>query len=470
MPPVREASNTAARSSRRIQPTALTAQPSSDMTLRGSSPPDAESNDQPTRRPRLVKKSFLTRRGRGRAKKSNTTRTAEEDIETLAGFIKRGIDLFAYVPQAMYVGNATATLKAYENMSTSSPDYDQDEKEEAKATVQNAGDDIDILLGTYNGIMDLLRDHKDYISNLSEQDEDRLWIRVNEKAEQRRAADTRKLKEGAHRIVLEDGMPFPPIDDDPQKKGNGVNHPQLLRMITPMSVLYKHGNDPSFDDDVRAGTYMIDHNSLPAFMFNTKTYNPYMSKKSFLRGYLPIRFMKFIFLGPGTAKNEKGRKGRGMRPGNAAIVGQTEVTAQMIACVCVQVRFYISRMHTWGEVDEEFDLKLFYYKVMSFFRKKDAKWVKETLAFWNEEVFGPPKNRTEESAEVDKDDETSYDNMLASIEDEDDEIELDLTDLDNNSNSNGNGNGNGRPATQLPMESQTQPDSQDERDAFRSQA
>lgn len=47
--------------------------------------------------------------------------------------------------------------------------------------------------------------------------------------------------------------------------------------------------------------------------------------------------MRFIFLGPGAARLEKGKKGRGTRPGNAAIVGQTEVTPQMIAYVCVQV-------------------------------------------------------------------------------------------------------------------------------------
>ena len=61
----------------------------------------------------------------------------EEDIDTLSGFYKRGVDLFAYVPQVINVGNAHTTLKAYENLAPDNTDYDEDEKETAEMIVRN---------------------------------------------------------------------------------------------------------------------------------------------------------------------------------------------------------------------------------------------------------------------------------------------------------------------------------------------
>lgn len=69
--------------------------------------------------------------------RSTTAKSTEENIDTLSGFYKRGVNLFAYVPQVVNVGNAHATLKAYENMTPEDLDYDEDEKETAEGIVRN---------------------------------------------------------------------------------------------------------------------------------------------------------------------------------------------------------------------------------------------------------------------------------------------------------------------------------------------
>lgn len=156
----------------------------------------------------------------------------------------------------------------------------------------------------------------------------------------------------------------------------------------------------------------------------------------------------------------------------------------------------------WGDDDEKgFDLKAFYYVILALFRKTDAKWVKETLAWWNEyvllvcsfffsflssrQIFGPRQVIPAEDEDEDEDDETSYVKMLAAIEndegedddngDEQDELESgddtsedeyddDGNNKDNNSKLYSNSSNNGADTQARP--SQTQPDSQYEQDAF----
>lgn len=52
-----------------------------------------------------------------------------------------------------------------------------------------------------------------------------------------------------------------------------------------------------------------------------------------------FQVLKQIFTGPGSAMDDLPRRKRPVRPGNAEIVGQKEVTPEMIAYACIQVSF-----------------------------------------------------------------------------------------------------------------------------------
>ncbi|KAL5534937.1 hypothetical protein ACEPAF_3027 [Sanghuangporus sanghuang] len=469
MPPERSNAKSKRGPAPHPRPPSQAAAPSSDATLQDSSPTSEVGDETITRRPRLITRELLTKKGRGK-RKPRETDDPKVEILTLAKFIKRGIDPWLYVPVIMNAGNAAATLKRYESLSTTDPRYDEEEKQKAEKIIMKSGSDRDNLLKAYDGIIALFADHMEYILGLSHDDQEILWYEVNLAADKARAYDTNKTKERGHRYILKTGTPNPPVDCDAMKMNHGTNHPQFLRAIVPMSILYRHSDDPMFEDMVKAREFTIDHKSMPAFMFDMEDYRPRSAKKTLLRGHMPVRVCKQIFTSPSSALEDQPGRKRATRPGNAKIAGQNKVTPEMIAYACIQSRHYLSTLDSWGEWDKSFNTKAFYYGICGFFKKRDAKWVKETLQWWNDKVFGPPQEDGPEEHEEDENDETSLANILASIEDDDDN-ECDGNDSDNsngnssNSNSNSNSNNNEPDAP-----SQTQPDSQYSRNAFPSQS
>lgn len=109
--------------------------------------------------------------------------------------------------------------------------------------------------------MDLFSDYADYIKGLPADEQEELWFEVSisleiialfdllssfqvkDAADQARAYDTNKTKEKGYRYVTKSGVLNPTLKKD-DKSEHGINHPQMLRAIVPMSILYKHGTDP----------------------------------------------------------------------------------------------------------------------------------------------------------------------------------------------------------------------------------
>lgn len=69
--------------------------------------------------------------------RTRETSEPRADIHTLSGFVRRGIDPFTYIPQAINVGNAADTLKKYERLDPSDRRYKQEEKDAAEAILRN---------------------------------------------------------------------------------------------------------------------------------------------------------------------------------------------------------------------------------------------------------------------------------------------------------------------------------------------
>ncbi|KAL5537160.1 hypothetical protein ACEPAF_983 [Sanghuangporus sanghuang] len=293
-------------------------------------------------------------------------------ILTLAKFIRWGVDAYIFIPWAINVGNAASDLKAYEGMQPGDPRYDEERKRNAEDILKN------------RQTSESTRRHREAIRRLhglyNEPDARRTRKPlVNSAADVARAYDTNKTKATGHRYVLKTGS----VDLDSNKANYGINHPQLLQAIVPMSLLHKYGADADFDDSVRASEYEINHTTLPAFMFDVENYNPRSPKKSLLRGHMPVRVLKQIFTGPSSALEEQPGRKRSTRPGNAMIAGQKEVTPEMIAYACIQAWHFISRLDSWSRWDESFHMEAFYYEVRDLFKKKESKWVKDTLEWWN---------------------------------------------------------------------------------------
>ncbi|KIJ58171.1 hypothetical protein HYDPIDRAFT_34427 [Hydnomerulius pinastri MD-312] len=185
----------------------------------------------------------------------------------------------------------------------------------------------------------------------------------------------------------------------------GLNHPVLARFIIPIDYLKLYDEDPvSTRKKLESGELAFGAYSFPAVLWPG---NPpgadYCEEKmedGFFRGYLLVRVMRHIFLGPSTAM---GHVSRATRTCNAVLHDMTMVEPEHIAYGCVQTRFIISSMNQWNENDGPFNYRVFYYNVISFIRDcHDKEWAADLLKWWNVQLF---KNENGRNADHSSDDE-----------------------------------------------------------------
>ncbi|KAH9166608.1 hypothetical protein EDB89DRAFT_2075711 [Lactarius sanguifluus] len=76
-----------------------------------------------------------------------------------------------------------------------------------------------------------------------------------------------------------------------------------------------------------------------------------------------------------------------MRTGMAGIYGLLTVTVPMIVYTAVQAHFALSEQQTWTGNDGAFSYEVFFETLLKVF-EVDKNWGKETLSWWNEQIFG----------------------------------------------------------------------------------
>ncbi|KAJ6540202.1 hypothetical protein DFH09DRAFT_1323221 [Mycena vulgaris] len=109
-----------------------------------------------------------------------------------------------------------------------------------------------------------------------------------------------------------------------------------------------------------------------------------------------IKPSSYGFLGPSAALGGPGaHKGKA---GNAVINGVSGLTGRDIAYVACQVRFAISSLEEWSQMDGEFSYVEFFWKVVDSLRGDEGDAI---VARFNHDVFGtstakPSAARTEE--------------------------------------------------------------------------
>ncbi|OCB90167.1 hypothetical protein A7U60_g2628 [Sanghuangporus baumii] len=360
-------------------PTTSPAPPDSRSTVLSSSSPT--SDGRPRKKSKLFTKDLVTRTGRSRVRRNKTT--PRQKALQLARSIRRSVDLYVNIPQAVNTGRAYDSLEQYKKMSPTDEKYDKKEKETAEGIVAHSGRDLNHLLKVY-----------------------RL---VNQNADAGRNDDTGKLKDHAHKYVLKTGQIDPPLDNK-SKLGRGTSHPQLMREIIPMSVLHKYGQNENFEDMVKAKKFKLKHNNATAFLYDKELWDPKNPDIGLLKGHFPIMVLRQILFGPKAATSTVGSRTIGTRKNNAEISGVNKITPEMIAYACA--RFFICKLEQYSEFDEDFSFKSFYNWILKFFEEADEDWVQDTLTYWNDKTFGPVDDLVDIEDEDDEDDETSFTNIL----------------------------------------------------------
>ncbi|KAJ7861109.1 hypothetical protein B0H14DRAFT_3445632 [Mycena olivaceomarginata] len=208
-----------------------------------------------------------------------------------------------------------------------------------------------------------------------------------------RSDDTATLKRKIPEWLTKDKAPLvPPLESLKSKAHRGFAHPVFAQLLTPMEWL----PDESTWTEILDGTRHIKSDHLPAFLFPLDQEFPVdiedleddawiMVLDNALKGEVPLRAAKAIFMGPDAALEGDGyHKGR---PGNASIIGLVAFTPRTIAWVVAQVYFALSSKQDWYKTEgDHFSYEKFFWTICGLFDEKE--WGNEIIALWNRVVLG----------------------------------------------------------------------------------
>ncbi|KAF4578288.1 hypothetical protein EYR40_001550 [Pleurotus pulmonarius] len=195
-----------------------------------------------------------------------------------------------------------------------------------------------------------------------------------------RSNDTSSLKK-CPRLLLNDIDPTPPELQSIDKSSRGFNSPICANLLCPI----KYANEPDAIQRIKDGAIKVRASVWPSFVYADESYDPDNMDHGLLRGWLLVRVMRHIFTGPTTATKPSQKLARGC---NARKLGITQVTPNMIAYAAVQARVMLSAASSWTNEDADFNLSIFYDRIINLFRDDEGgEWTQETIAWWNRQVF-----------------------------------------------------------------------------------
>ncbi|KAK1234266.1 hypothetical protein PQX77_002534 [Marasmius sp. AFHP31] len=202
-----------------------------------------------------------------------------------------------------------------------------------------------------------------------------------------RNADTGKLRDGIVALVPEHDFDLvDPIPTHTDKTGRAFVHSTLGYLLLPIRYLAAYKKDPVRTlSNANNKKLNIVAKNWPIFLYDMSMVDYNDKWKGLLRGYLLVRVYRFVFTGPSSALT--GKRKTSKKP-NADIHGLKQATGGTIAYAACQTRHAISSKAIWGVKDGKFNYEEFFNLIVNLFAQEDDPWVKETLEWWNQQVFG----------------------------------------------------------------------------------
>lgn len=286
--------------------------------------------------------------------------------------------------------------------------------------------DKELCIKQYHELVKLVPTFSDIISGFEKVPSamDNFIHALSSAASDARSDDTGSLmREGLAYMLKNPGVDQfnPPLLRQHGKIACGWNHPQTARLLCPMRMLDKFDSDPSsFMDKVKEGEITITAAKLPAFLYDESMLDPTRKRQGCLRGYYLKRVFRHIFTGPTSAILANAHKGTKAPKGR--MHGMTSPLPRAIAYAAVQAYFQLSSATQWRQQIEDFDVVLFYDRVVDMFEgNPNAQWVEETLNHWKSETpgllhRGRSRSRTDAGLHAFDDSEDDMDNFFDSDE------------------------------------------------------
>ncbi|KAI9446932.1 hypothetical protein BJY52DRAFT_1420586 [Lactarius psammicola] len=205
-----------------------------------------------------------------------------------------------------------------------------------------------------------------------------------------RSGDAHRLKELTGRFASEVTGTQIVLSPD-SKSDRGFNHNNLGRLLILVQHIKAYDRDPTGIRELvnaRDEQYKVTAHYPPAFLYEDPTkYNPDDVLQGFMRGYFLIWCCRTIFIGPKSGLHGPSTMATPTRTGVAGIYGLLTITVPMIVYSATQARFALSAQQTWTGKEHHFDYEEFFETLLQVF-ELDNDWCKETLSWWNEQIFG----------------------------------------------------------------------------------
>ncbi|KAI6154801.1 hypothetical protein BKA82DRAFT_23215 [Pisolithus tinctorius] len=256
-------------------------------------------------------------------------------------------------------------------------------------------DDKEHLLRTYRAVLEAVPDLSKAIDDANGQTLEEALEIVQEGVTCCCTDDCGSLKwPGLNYVLLNTSALMPSIPPtDTSKSLRSFHHPQLARLLCPHKYISEFDQNPNqYIDRVLNGDLIFKVWLLPSFLYDqTKPYNPDDIQDSLLRGH--VLFYKHIFCGRSTAV---GASTITTKPSKNKIHSIKEVSEFMIAYAAVMAYFTLSSEEMFRKAAGGLVYGDFYCTIISLFEEKETDpWVKETLAWWNQQIYG--NNSSEDS-------------------------------------------------------------------------
>ncbi|KAH9924457.1 uncharacterized protein B0H18DRAFT_1211888 [Fomitopsis serialis] len=176
-----------------------------------------------------------------------------------------------------------------------------------------------------------------------------------------------------------------------EKESRGWRCHATARMLCPRDLRDEFDADPEkFCQEVRNGARKleINHDNWPTLAYSETEYNPENLDFGLLKSAFLLRCWLCLFKGPSSARlaDNLGTKRKGGRHVVAQTYNITRVDEYSLCYTVLLARFLLNGIHDWARDDGVFIGAAFWANMKSLF--EDKKWRDDTLAWWNENVFG----------------------------------------------------------------------------------
>ncbi|KAG1901244.1 uncharacterized protein F5891DRAFT_1187947 [Suillus fuscotomentosus] len=158
----------------------------------------------------------------------------------------------------------------------------------------------------------------------------------------------------------------------------------------------------------RTTAFIVSENSWPLFMYQNCAADAGNLEHGLMKSKLLVMGLKALFTSPSSASEMDGEgQGTDIIENNqrarrqdqakvktcvASIIGMRKVTPRAIAYTACQIRFALSSITSWRNVDGDFDYKIFWTNIVDFFEDAPGPAaqarVNELLEWWTRKVFG----------------------------------------------------------------------------------